>query len=195
MYCRKWGRLLLYRFSAGRYSWAEQNGAGVVGKYRLSVLKVVEKAVSIGRKLCGPIRSEIWLLGGCFRLITVDTKFLLAPNLQMSIQRDGFLRCRCRRILQTWRLQSYNAPCQRIANRRKWYVVVGCCYRAWCTRCVCSDKSSNNDDRIALKPSRYNGVPASLSNLCSLGSPAIGCILSRSYANFSSCFLTVRYRR
>src|SRR6266699_1414850 len=161
----------------------------------MSILGVVEKAVSTGRKLCGPMRSEIWLLGGCFRLTAVDAKFLLAPNPQMSIQRDGFLRCRCRRISQTWRLQSCNALCQRVADRRKWYVVVGCCHRAWCTRCVCSDKPSNNDDRIALKPGRHNGVPASLSNLCSLGFPAIGCIFSRSCANFSLCVLTARYRR
>ncbi len=88
VYRRKWGRLPLYRFSTGRYSWARQSGVNVVGKCRLLVLGVVEKAVSINRKLYGPIRSEIWLLGKYFRLTTMDAKFLLAPNPQTSMQRD-----------------------------------------------------------------------------------------------------------
>ncbi len=88
-----------------------------------------------------------------------------------------------------------NAPCQRVTDRRRWYVVICCCHRVWCTRYVYNDKLSNNDNRIVLKPGRHNGMPASLSNLYSLGFLAIGCILSHSCANFSSCFLTARYKR
>jgi len=87
-----------------------------------------------------------------------------------------------------------NAPCQQVTDRRRWYVVVCCYHRTWYTRYICSDNPSNNDDRIALKPGRHNRMPANLSNY-SLGSPAIGYILSRSYANFSSYFLIACYRR